>query len=1392
MKGNKNKTSNKYIKIMLLTLLIIASILSMYLVTNTNNKVFNAKIINQKATNEREGYREVVNILDQDLKNFLLKYFKKPDNERKDRYNDYYLKLSNTNYIKPSDENEIYRDEMEKILELRISNINTKEIPLDLTGLEKAINLRKLELDGNKIENIEPLRGLTNLTILYLHYNKLENIELLRGLTSLTSLSLNRNKIENIEPLKGLTNLTSLYLNDNKIENIEPLKGLTNLKYLSLENNKIENIEPLKGLTNLTSLNLENNKIENIEPLKGLTTLTGLSLSTNKIENIEPLKVLTNLITLYLSNNKIENIEVLKGLTNLTRLDLYHEEINVSPNTNKFNLPVLKKYNGEILDIVQASNGLLRKNSDETYSFTREVTEVQTVNVGIGIFSEDPKTDANWNANDPIYILKIDPQNIQREVVNIPDQDLKNFLLKYFKKPDNERKKNSYEYYLKLSNTNYIKPSNENEIYKDEMEKILELRAEIINKKETAMDLTGLEKAINLRYLNLGLNKIENVEPLKGLTSLTQLYLGYNKIENIEPLRELTNLTSLYLGTNKIENVEPLRGLTNLKYLSLEQNKIENIEPLMGLTKLTDLHLEQNKIENIEPLRGLTNLKYLFLENNKIENIEPLKGLTSLMRLFLTINKIENIEPLKGLTSLTELNLVDNKIENIEPLKGLTNLATLYLNDNKIENIEPLKGLTSLTELGLSNNKIYNIEPLKGLTNGTRLGLDYEEINVSPTTNKFNLPVLKKYNGDILDIVKASKGLLKKNEDGTYSFTRKVTGTQIVNVGTGISTKDPKVDANWNANVLYILKIDPTNIVDEKVSITKTIKDKSNTLLNNDKETKVLPVIKRNGQVITHANTNNVGHRANSDELLTYTWNELPKFDNTYTDYNYEVTFDISGLPEGYSIVPNTKTADNQADFNITYVSPKVTVNKEITVNGGNKDVLPNEIDVRIENNRGLSSINKKARLNTEKTAYVVSESLDKTTTSADEITYTVVPVTEIANYTKTNESYTYVSPKGEFRNTILVNGGNKNTLPNQIDVKIKNDKNQPEKTVKANLKADKSGYEITENLPQTTNTGEHISYSIEPLTQLTNYVLDNGNYRYVTPRINITVEKNWVNGETVRPETITAKLKRKITSDNTYTFVQDVTVRKDNNWRLVVSNLEKTDTNGNDYTYIVEEETNVNGFNPSYSGLTITNTYVITKENKKLTVNVNGGNKETLPQNIQVTIKNDKGIAEKVVNATLNREKTAYEVTENLDTTKPNGERINYTVSPKTDITNYEKDVVGENGYSYVIPKINFEKTINKNGGKEISLIVKLKKNGVVVTPEKSVTINSGETARFTDLDKTDFDGNENTYSVEVVPNGNLPEGYSINTKPNGDVEVLYTSPKTSVTKDITVNRWR
>ena len=351
MKGNKNRLSNKYIKIVLLALLVIASILSMYLVTNTNNKVFNANVINQKADT-----REVVNIPDQDLKNYLLTYFKKPNNERRDKNNNNVsLTLSDSNYIKPSDENEIYKDEMEKILDLRASNINTKETAMDLIGLETCVNLTVLILNENKIENIEPIRGLTNLIDLELNSNKIENIEPIRGLTNLESLRLNSNRIENIEPIRGLTNLYYLYLYNNKIVNIDPLEDLINLYELDLEENKITNIEALTGLTSLNKLNLEYNEIEDISPLDSFKTnkFSFLKIMHNRIKDLSGVIDLIRI-------NGAGNPDKLSFGDNIIKME--------APNTNRFNLPVLKNSSGSVIDIEEW---------EKNYEFYRKKEEIE-------------------------------------------------------------------------------------------------------------------------------------------------------------------------------------------------------------------------------------------------------------------------------------------------------------------------------------------------------------------------------------------------------------------------------------------------------------------------------------------------------------------------------------------------------------------------------------------------------------------------------------------------------------------------------------------------------------------------------------------------------------------------------------------------------------------------------------------------------------------------------------------------------------------------------------------------------------------------------------------------------------------------------------------------------
>ncbi len=198
--------------------------------------------------------------------------------------------------------------------------------------------------------------------------------------------------------------------------------------------------------------------------------------------------------------------------------------------------------------------------------------------------------------------------------------------------------------------------------------------------------LTGLEHAMNLQFLNL-----------EG-----------NRIEELGPLNNLTMLQWLILADNRITVVDDLSALGNLKLLVLEDNEIENIIPLGGLNKLEGLYLRSNRISSLPGLSGLSSLQALDLGDNNIINIQPLSNLSTLKHLSLDANFVSSLTPLSGLVNLQSLDLGTNLLTDVFPLTGFSHLEELWLDGNTISNISPLANLTKLTYLNLQGNPVDN------------------------------------------------------------------------------------------------------------------------------------------------------------------------------------------------------------------------------------------------------------------------------------------------------------------------------------------------------------------------------------------------------------------------------------------------------------------------------------------------------------------------------------------------------------------------------------------------------------------------------------------------------------------------------------------------------------
>ena len=218
----------------------------------------------------------------------------------------------------------------------------------DLTGLEHAVNLKRLHLGGahvsgegyvnsnegyvnsNAVTDWSPLAKLAKLPTLNLSSTPgLVDVSPLAILTQLTELSLYNTAVSDVAPLANLTQLTYLFLGDTAVSDVAPLANLTQLTELSLSNTAVSDVAPLANLTQLTYLFLGDTAVSDVAPLANLTQLTGLYLWYTSVSDVAPLANLTQLTQLELNGTAVSDVAPLVGL-NLTGISWDSNSIGLS------------------------------------------------------------------------------------------------------------------------------------------------------------------------------------------------------------------------------------------------------------------------------------------------------------------------------------------------------------------------------------------------------------------------------------------------------------------------------------------------------------------------------------------------------------------------------------------------------------------------------------------------------------------------------------------------------------------------------------------------------------------------------------------------------------------------------------------------------------------------------------------------------------------------------------------------------------------------------------------------------------------------------------------------------------------------------------------------------
>ena len=168
-----------------------------------------------------------------------------------------------------------------------------------VSGILELTNLRELDLSHQRIEEIEDLSALSQLSIFCARNNSLTALPKFGAAgNSLKEIDLSENKLTQLDFDAPLNVIETINLSNNRIEYLpQELNFFSSLRHLDLSTNLVQTFpEDLLKLANLSYLNLEDNRIQKVQfqVNEFSDSRTQLFLRGNQIENDDKRMLMNN------------------------------------------------------------------------------------------------------------------------------------------------------------------------------------------------------------------------------------------------------------------------------------------------------------------------------------------------------------------------------------------------------------------------------------------------------------------------------------------------------------------------------------------------------------------------------------------------------------------------------------------------------------------------------------------------------------------------------------------------------------------------------------------------------------------------------------------------------------------------------------------------------------------------------------------------------------------------------------------------------------------------------------------------------------------------------------------------------------------------------------------
>lgn len=238
-------------------------------------------------------------------------------------------------------------------------------------------------------------------------------------------------------------------------------------------------------------------------------------------------------------------------------------------------------------------------------------------------------------------------------------------------------------------------------------------------------DITGLEYFTSLETLSLKFNKVSDIKPIEGISTLKVLILGENPISSIN-LDKLGELTDLRLYGTDISDID-LTKTPKLESLYLQRTNVSKVD-LTPLQSLDQALL--NKCSSLTEIKAsnLPSITRIDAVECNLKSFE-ISDCPSLRELHLNSNKLTSIK-MTNLAMLMRLNVYDNQLTSID-VSNLPLLMWLFVYDNQLTSID-LSANVPLREFRASNNPLTEVNLS---TNESLVSLELENMSKMKTLN---------------------------------------------------------------------------------------------------------------------------------------------------------------------------------------------------------------------------------------------------------------------------------------------------------------------------------------------------------------------------------------------------------------------------------------------------------------------------------------------------------------------------------------------------------------------------------------------------------------------------------------------------------------------------------